>query len=184
MKPTSEGSHARVDHRQGLGAGPRRPQSSVLSNAAGEWRQRPPGRKISKVATSARSSVTKCRRDDAHLITDEYKGYLGMSKVLPHSVIRHSRWYVDGEIHTNTIEGFLGALETWDVRASFTASAEDICNATWMSFVTATTCAVPVRTTHSHSPSTTDLGASNEHSEGNTHRRTSHWFSHHRMRCA
>ena len=49
--------------------------------------------------------------DEAHLITDEYKGYLGMSKVLPHSVIRHSRWYVDGEIHTNTIEGFWALLK-------------------------------------------------------------------------
>ena len=49
--------------------------------------------------------------DEAHLITDEYKGYIGMSKVLPHSVIRHSRWYVDGDIHTNTIEGFWALLK-------------------------------------------------------------------------
>jgi len=28
------------------------------------------------------------------LITDEYKGYLGMSKVLPHAVIKHQDWYV------------------------------------------------------------------------------------------
>ena len=42
----------------------------------------------------------------ASLITDEYKAYLGMAKVLPHAVIKHSDWYVDGDIHTNTIEGF------------------------------------------------------------------------------
>lgn len=47
----------------------------------------------------------------AHLITDEYKGYLGMSKVVPHSVIRHSTWYVDGDIHTNTIESFWALLK-------------------------------------------------------------------------
>lgn len=29
-----------------------------------------------------------------------------MSKVLPHAVIKHQDWYVDGDIHTNTIEGF------------------------------------------------------------------------------
>ena len=47
----------------------------------------------------------------ARLITDEYKGYLGMSKVLPHSVIKHQDWYVDGDIHTNTIEGFWALLK-------------------------------------------------------------------------
>jgi len=45
------------------------------------------------------------------LITDEYKGYLGMSKVLPHTVIKHQDWYVDGDIHTNTIEGFWALLK-------------------------------------------------------------------------
>lgn len=47
----------------------------------------------------------------ASLITDEYKGYLGMSKVLPHAVIKHQDWYVDGDIHTNTIEGFWALLK-------------------------------------------------------------------------
>ena len=47
----------------------------------------------------------------AHLITDEYKGYLGMNRLLPHSVIRHTSWYVDGDIHTNTIEGFWALLK-------------------------------------------------------------------------
>ena len=47
----------------------------------------------------------------AGLITDEYKGYLGMSKVLPHAVIKHSDWYVDGDLHTNTIEGFWALLK-------------------------------------------------------------------------
>ena len=47
----------------------------------------------------------------ASLITDEYKAYLGMSKVLPHAVIKHADWYVDGDIHTNTIEGFWALLK-------------------------------------------------------------------------
>jgi transposase-like protein len=47
----------------------------------------------------------------SHLMTDEYKGYIGMSKVLPHSVIKHQKWYVDGNIHTNTIEGFWALLK-------------------------------------------------------------------------
>ena len=47
----------------------------------------------------------------AHLMTDEYKGYIGMSRVMPHSVIRHSKWYVDGDIHTNSIESFWALLK-------------------------------------------------------------------------
>ena len=34
-----------------------------------------------------------------------------MSKLLPHSVIKHADWYVDGDIHTNTIEGFWALLK-------------------------------------------------------------------------
>jgi len=47
----------------------------------------------------------------ARLITDEYKGYLGMCKVLRHAVIKHQEWYVDGDVHTNTIEGFWALLK-------------------------------------------------------------------------
>ncbi len=45
------------------------------------------------------------------LVTDEYTGYTKMDKVLPHTVIKHSDWYVDGDIHTNTIEGFWALLK-------------------------------------------------------------------------
>ena len=47
----------------------------------------------------------------ARLMTDEYKGYLGMDKVLPHDVIKHDEWYVSGDIHTNSIEGFWAMLK-------------------------------------------------------------------------
>ena len=48
---------------------------------------------------------------EASLITDEYMAYSGMSKLLPHAVIKHAKWYVDGDIHTNTIEGFWALLK-------------------------------------------------------------------------
>ena len=47
----------------------------------------------------------------ASLITDEYKACLGMNKLLPHAVIKHKEWYVHGNIHTNTIEGFWALLK-------------------------------------------------------------------------
>lgn len=42
----------------------------------------------------------------AVLVTDEYKGYLGISKFMNHKLVNHEICYVDGDIHTNTIEGF------------------------------------------------------------------------------
>lgn len=47
----------------------------------------------------------------AFLVTDEYKGYLGISKFMNHQSVNHQVWYVDGEIHTNTIEGFWALLK-------------------------------------------------------------------------
>ena len=49
--------------------------------------------------------------DNSALITDEYKGYSNMDKLLPHAVIKHSVQYADGAIHTNTIEGFWALLK-------------------------------------------------------------------------
>ena len=49
--------------------------------------------------------------DESRLITDEYTGYSGMSRILPHAVIKHQDWYVVDDIHTNTIEGFWALLK-------------------------------------------------------------------------
>ena len=48
---------------------------------------------------------------DAMLITDEYSGYLRVKTFMPHAVINHQVSYADGEIHTNSIEGFWGLLK-------------------------------------------------------------------------
>jgi transposase-like protein len=48
---------------------------------------------------------------DAVLITDEYSGYIKIKTFMPHAVINHSMCYADGEIHTNSIEGFWGLLK-------------------------------------------------------------------------
>jgi len=45
------------------------------------------------------------------LMTDEYRGYLRMSSFIDHRTINHQQWYVDGEIHTNTIESFWAILK-------------------------------------------------------------------------
>ncbi len=48
---------------------------------------------------------------NARLMTDEYGGYVGIKRFMPHSTINHQVWYVDGEIHTNSIEGFWALLK-------------------------------------------------------------------------
>lgn len=40
------------------------------------------------------------------LITDEYKGYSNMKRIVCHKTINHQKQYVEGLIHTNTIESF------------------------------------------------------------------------------
>ena len=45
------------------------------------------------------------------LITDENKAYHGVKQLMPHGVINHQKEYVNGPIHTNTIEGFWSLLK-------------------------------------------------------------------------
>ena len=49
--------------------------------------------------------------EGATLMTDQFSGYIGIGKVLPHKTVDHTVWYVDGEIHTNTIESFWALLK-------------------------------------------------------------------------
>lgn len=48
---------------------------------------------------------------NAILITDAYPGYRLVRQFMPHETISHSEWYVDGDIHTNTIESFWAILK-------------------------------------------------------------------------
>ena len=45
------------------------------------------------------------------LMTDEWRGYRGMRRHMRHVTVEHARQYVDGIIHTNTIEGFWSLLK-------------------------------------------------------------------------
>jgi hypothetical protein len=49
--------------------------------------------------------------DYSTLITDEYQAYNATNSFVKREVIKHSEQYVDGEIHTNTIEGFWSLLK-------------------------------------------------------------------------
>lgn len=49
--------------------------------------------------------------DNTLLMTDEYRAYNALDKILPRSVINRTVRYVDGMTHTNTIEGFWSLLK-------------------------------------------------------------------------
>ena len=49
--------------------------------------------------------------DKATLITDEYRAYNRMEVIIKHERINHTYEYVNGNIHTNTIESFWALLK-------------------------------------------------------------------------
>ncbi|RKU13829.1 hypothetical protein C6501_09070 [Candidatus Poribacteria bacterium] len=49
--------------------------------------------------------------EDSELMTDEFKGYLAIGREMKHHIINHKEQYVDGDVHTNTIEGFWSLLK-------------------------------------------------------------------------
>ena len=48
---------------------------------------------------------------ESELMTDEYHAYNTLSRDMKHEVINHQEQYVDGDKHTNTIEGFWSLLK-------------------------------------------------------------------------
>ena len=51
-------------------------------------------------------------KESASLYTDEWLGYKGVSRIYDHSIVKHNQGqYVNGRIHTNTIEGFWSLLK-------------------------------------------------------------------------
>lgn len=70
------------------------------------------GKVIAKLVPDATGETIKnfiktvVKTDDTELITDGYKGYNAIGKEMKHTVINRSKQWEEGEIHTNTIEGF------------------------------------------------------------------------------
>lgn len=49
--------------------------------------------------------------ENSILMTDEYKGYNKMKNIIDHKAVFHAYEYVNGDIHTNTIESFWAILK-------------------------------------------------------------------------
>ena len=48
---------------------------------------------------------------ESELMTDEFAAYLTVGREMKHHIIDHKKEYVDGDVHTNTIEGFWSLLK-------------------------------------------------------------------------
>ncbi len=56
--------------------------------------------------------INKHLEEGARLNTDEWRGYKGLSDKFKHGVVKHNTGqYVQGDIHTNTLEGFWSLLK-------------------------------------------------------------------------
>lgn len=63
-------------------------------------------------ADTLTAEIIKSIKETASLYTDEWLGYNNIYKFYDHSVIKHNeKQYVNGKIHTNTIEGFWSLLK-------------------------------------------------------------------------
>lgn len=70
-------------------------------------------RKVNDVqSTTLTFEIIRNVKETANLYTDEWLGYKGISKIYDHSIVKHNQGqYVNGRIHTNTIEGFWSLLK-------------------------------------------------------------------------
>ncbi|MCB0400939.1 MAG: IS1595 family transposase [Flavobacteriales bacterium] len=70
-------------------------------------------RKVDNVqAETLTKEIIKNVKESATLYTDEWLGYKGVARIYDHSVVKHNQGeYVNGRIHTNTIEGFWSLLK-------------------------------------------------------------------------
>ena len=49
--------------------------------------------------------------EDSELMTDEYHAYNAIGREMKHQIVNHQEQYVDGDVHTNTIEGFWSLIK-------------------------------------------------------------------------
>ena len=109
-----------------IGGKPRKGSGKVYKRGRGTWKtpvvglvERDKGKVRAEVfkhkRLTARNLKALVRKnvdlENATLMTDEYKGYIGMNRILPHKVVDHTVWYVDGDKHTNTMESFWALLK-------------------------------------------------------------------------
>ena len=70
-------------------------------------------KKIDNVAgVTITPEIVKMVKESSKVYTDEWLGYKGLQRIYDHSFVKHNQGeYVNGRVHTNTIEGFWSLLK-------------------------------------------------------------------------
>lgn len=104
-----------------------RPRRHMGRSEAAKWRERSRvtvlaavergGRIKTAVLPSRRGPTLKQKvvewvKPESIVYTDHWPAYRGLDSTFDHSRINHTIGYVDGDTHTNTVEGFFGNLKT------------------------------------------------------------------------
>jgi transposase-like protein len=66
---------------------------------------------LSRQAEDLQGEIRQHVEAGAAIFTDELKSYIGLDEDYKHAVINHAVEYVNGEVHTNTIENFWSLLK-------------------------------------------------------------------------
>ena len=77
--------------------------------------------------------TAKATNDAATLMTDHRSVDNDVDRILPHRIVSQTKWDVEGDSHTNTIDGSSAPLKR-GTSVNCTASASGTCSATWTSF--------------------------------------------------
>jgi transposase-like protein len=110
-KPRKGNGPARAGENRPRGRATDKPPVVGMVERGGRIVARPLGKNKLRYKNLAKLVREHIDCANAVLITDEYRGYIGIKKFMSHQTINHKFSYADGEIHTNTIEGFWGLLK-------------------------------------------------------------------------
>ncbi len=119
MKPNDDKLSGEVEADETIVGGHRRGQHNRLKNKSIVFGTVQRGGKVRAMVVPDQKSATLLPHVQTHVLkgshvfTDEWQSYLGLGKRgYFHKRIRHSaKIYVDGNVHTNTIEGFWSLLK-------------------------------------------------------------------------
>lgn len=101
-------SNKKIDGSQGRSAKDKSPVVGMV-----ERQGKLNAKKVNDVKSSTLTpEVVAVVKESAKLYTDEWLGYAGVNKIYDHSIVKHNKsQYVNGRVHTNTIEGFWSLLK-------------------------------------------------------------------------
>jgi len=98
----------KVKHSQGRSAKDKTPVVGMIERSG-----KLNARKVDDVKKKTLTKeIVRCVKKSANLYTDEWVGYNGVAKLYKHAMVNHGQGeYVNGDAHTNTVEGFWSLLK-------------------------------------------------------------------------